>query len=55
MSVLEKIKSHHFYKNNLPQDIYWESEEEKLFTSFTIRLIHFLDLPKLLLIFTFDA
>ncbi len=28
---LEKIKSHHFYKNNASDDIYWESEEKKLF------------------------
>ncbi len=31
-NVLEKITSHLFYKNNYSQDIYWESEEKKLFT-----------------------
>lgn len=31
VELLEQIKSHNFIKNNLPQDIYWATEEQKLF------------------------
>lgn len=30
-TILDNIKSHQFYKNNVTQDLYWETEEKKLF------------------------